>query len=261
MSDEKPFVHPYIPNSVPEVKARMLREIGVSSIDELYADIPERLRFKGRMNLPEPLAAEGALKRHVEAVLSRNRSAAECLCFLGGGCWPHDVPAICDEINRLPVHTIQRGFREADLDGAALAIAATDDQAVNAAVARAAGERGIPVNVVDQPGLCSFYLPAVVRRGGLVIGVSTSGASPSLARRIRERLEDEFGSEYGQYVELLDGLRQQVIDQVTADKRRGVFEQMASDEILGILRTHGRAAAERALHQILNDAGKKPDQP
>jgi len=182
--------------------------------------------------------------------------------LLQAGAEVHVVsPEICDEINRLPVHTIQRGFREADLDGAALAIAATDDQAVNAAVARAAGERGIPVNVVDQPGLCSFYLPAVVRRGGLVIGVSTSGASPSLARRIRERLEDEFGSEYGQYVELLDGLRQQVIDQVTADKRRGVFEQMASDEILGILRTHGRAAAERALHQILNDAGKKPDQP
>ena len=100
MSDERPFVHPYIPNSVPEVKERMLREIGVKSIDELYADIPERLRFKGRMNLPEPLTSEAVLKRHIEGALGKNRSAADALCFLGGGCWPHYVPAVCDEVNR-----------------------------------------------------------------------------------------------------------------------------------------------------------------
>lgn len=100
MSGDKPFVHPYIPNSVPEVKAAMLREIGVSSVEELYADIPERLRFRGRMNLPEPLTSEASLKRHVEGILAKNRSTAECLSFLGGGCAPHYVPAVCDEVNR-----------------------------------------------------------------------------------------------------------------------------------------------------------------
>ena len=100
MSDDRPFVHPYIPNSVPGIKEQMLREIGVTSIDELYADIPERLRFRGRLNLPEPLTSEAALKRHVEEILARNRSAADALCFLGGGCWPHYVPAVCDEGNR-----------------------------------------------------------------------------------------------------------------------------------------------------------------
>ncbi len=100
MSDEQPFIHPYIPNSVPEVKERMLREIGVRAIDDLYADIPVRLRFSGRMNLPEPLVSEAALKRHVEGILDRNRSCAESLSFLGGGCWPHYVPAVCDEVNR-----------------------------------------------------------------------------------------------------------------------------------------------------------------
>jgi glycine dehydrogenase subunit 1 len=100
MSDEQPFIHPYIPNAVPEVKERMLQEIGVRSTDDLYADIPERLRFPGRMNLPEPLMSEAALKRHVEKILNRNRSCAESLSFLGGGCWPHYVPAVCDEINR-----------------------------------------------------------------------------------------------------------------------------------------------------------------
>jgi glycine dehydrogenase subunit 1 len=99
MSNGKPFVHPYIPNSVPEVKAAMLREIGVRSVEDLYADIPERLRFRGRLNLPEPFLSEAGLRRHVEGLLARNTSSAEALCFLGGGCWPHYVPAICDEIN------------------------------------------------------------------------------------------------------------------------------------------------------------------
>lgn len=100
MNDKKPTrVHPYIPNLVPEVQAEMLAEIGVTDIDELYSDIPEHLRFKGRMNLPEPLPSEYALKRHVDGILSRNKTCQENISFLGGGCWQHYVPAICDEIN------------------------------------------------------------------------------------------------------------------------------------------------------------------
>ncbi|MCG8305800.1 MAG: aminomethyl-transferring glycine dehydrogenase subunit GcvPA [Cytophagales bacterium] len=93
------FVHPYIPNSVPEVKAKMLEEIGVSSIEELYSDIPERLRFRDRMKLPEALPSELALKQHMHAILSRNKNVHEYDSFLGGGVANHFVPAICDEIN------------------------------------------------------------------------------------------------------------------------------------------------------------------
>ena len=93
-------VHPYIPNSVPEIKAKMLEEIGINSIDELYADIPENLRFERELDLPEPLPSEYALKRHVEKILSKNRTCKDNTNFLGGGCWQHYVPAICDEINQ-----------------------------------------------------------------------------------------------------------------------------------------------------------------
>ena len=96
---DKIVVHPYIPNSVPSVKADMLREIGVNSIDELYADIPGSLRFKGSLDLPKALPSEYDLKRHVENILNRNRSCRENISFLGGGCAGHYVPAICDEIN------------------------------------------------------------------------------------------------------------------------------------------------------------------
>lgn len=98
--DGKIVVHPYIPNSVPEVQEKMLKEIGLKNIDELYSDIPDELKFKGEFNLPEPLLAECELKRHVQRILSKNKTCEENISFLGGGCWPHYVPAICDEINQ-----------------------------------------------------------------------------------------------------------------------------------------------------------------
>ncbi len=99
MAIKKPLVYPYIPNSVPEVKAEMLKAIGAQSIEELYADIPESLRLKGRLNLPDPLLSEAELIRHVDSLLKRNRSTRETLSFLGAGCYQHQVPAVCDEVN------------------------------------------------------------------------------------------------------------------------------------------------------------------
>jgi glycine dehydrogenase subunit 1 len=93
------FVHPYIPNSVPEVKREMLREIGARDAKELYAEmIPDRLLFKHSLNLPEHLPSELDLRRHVEGILSKNRTCADHLSFLGAGCWQHYVPAVCLEI-------------------------------------------------------------------------------------------------------------------------------------------------------------------
>jgi glycine dehydrogenase subunit 1 len=98
MNTKKP-VYPYIPNSVPAVKEQMLREVGAASIEEFYSDIPENLRFKGKLNLPEPLLSEAELIRHVDGLLNKNRSTREVLSFLGAGCYQHQVPAVCDEIN------------------------------------------------------------------------------------------------------------------------------------------------------------------
>ena len=100
MSEKNKSVHPYIPNSVPEVKAKMMEYIGIKDIEELYGDIPEHLRFRGKMNLPEAILSEFALKRHVEGILSKNLSCENHINFLGGGSWQHYVPAICDEINQ-----------------------------------------------------------------------------------------------------------------------------------------------------------------
>ena len=95
----KKFVHPYIPNSHEDVQREMLKEIGLESIDALIDRIiPRELQYHGPLNLPEPLVSEYELRKHVEGILSKNKTCGEYLCFLGGGTWPHYVPAICDEI-------------------------------------------------------------------------------------------------------------------------------------------------------------------
>jgi len=89
--------HPYIPNSQPEIKQEMMREIGIKSIDELYADIPEKYRLKRPLNIPEALS-EFEVKRHVEALLSKDKTNSDMPVFLGAGCWSHYVPAVVKEI-------------------------------------------------------------------------------------------------------------------------------------------------------------------
>jgi len=96
---EKKVVYPYIPNSVPAAKEAMLKAVGAKSVDEFYADIPDSIRLKRRLNLPAPLLSEAALVRHVEGLLTKNQSARDMLSFLGAGCAQHHVPAVCDEIN------------------------------------------------------------------------------------------------------------------------------------------------------------------
>lgn len=91
--------HPYIPNSVPEVQKEMLDYIGLTSLEELHQDIPDDLILKENMNIPKAFESEMEIKRHVEKLLMKNKTCAENTSFLGGGCWNHYVPAICDEIN------------------------------------------------------------------------------------------------------------------------------------------------------------------
>lgn len=98
MSKEK--VYPYVPNSAPDVKAAMLKEIGAKSVEDFYEDVPENLRLGRRMELPEPFLSEYALKRHVDGLLKKNTTCQEFISFLGAGCYHHHVPAICDEVNR-----------------------------------------------------------------------------------------------------------------------------------------------------------------
>lgn len=91
--------HPYIPNSDPKIQEEMLKEIGMTSLDELHHDIPDEIKLHETMNLPEAFDSEYALQRHVEGLLKKNTTCKQYLNFLGAGCWQHYVPALCDDIN------------------------------------------------------------------------------------------------------------------------------------------------------------------
>ncbi len=102
---------------------------------------------------------------------------------------------------------IEREYRVGDLAGARLVISATDDPEVNRAVATEAQRAGAWVNVVDDPPLCDFIVPAVVRRGDLVVAVSTGGKSPAMARALRQELEALLGPEYEAALDIVHRLR------------------------------------------------------
>jgi precorrin-2 dehydrogenase/sirohydrochlorin ferrochelatase len=113
-------------------------------------------------------------------------------------------PEVGAELESVAIEVHRRPYRDGDLEGAYLAFAATDSREVNAAVAREAEERGVPVNVADKPSDGDFALPSTLRRGRLQVAVSTGGASPTLARRIKDELEEVFGPEWAGIVEELD---------------------------------------------------------
>jgi precorrin-2 dehydrogenase / sirohydrochlorin ferrochelatase len=116
-------------------------------------------------------------------------------------------PEVRPELVGEEVEIQSRPYERGDLEGAHLAFTATDSREVNAAVAREAQERGIPINVADHPAEGDFAVPSTLRRGALQIAVSTGGASPTLARRIRSELEDGFGPEWAGLVDEFDTAR------------------------------------------------------
>lgn len=124
-------------------------------------------------------------------------------------------------------------FRENDLDGAFMMIAATDDPLMNRHVGEKAREKGLLTNVVDQPSDCDFIVPSILRRGDLLIAVSTSGKSPALAKKVRKELEKRFGSEYEFLLVLMGHLRKEILSRgLSQDDRRRIFHELVNSHIL-----------------------------
>lgn len=140
----------------------------------------------------------------------------------------------------------QRGYVRGDLQGAFLAVCATDSEEVNRAVFAEAQDRGCLVNVVDVPELCNFIVPSIVRRGGLQIAISTGGAAPTVAKRLRKRFQEEFGEEWAEYVSLLGEVRVLVLEGVPGGEtaRKPIFERIADSDLLERLRAGERPSAE-----------------
>jgi precorrin-2 dehydrogenase/sirohydrochlorin ferrochelatase len=124
-----------------------------------------------------------------------------------------------------------RRFSAADLDGKFLAVAATASNSLNRLIYREAQQRGVLCNVVDVPEYCDFFYPAVVRRGDLQIAISTAGQSPSLAQKLRQQLERQFGPEYAAWVEQLGETRRLILaSDLDQERKLELLHSLASKE-------------------------------
>lgn len=164
------------------------------------------------------------------------------------------------------VRLIQRAFEPHDLDGAWLVIAATDDPQINGDVAEEATARHIWVNVVDDPQRCSAIIPAVLRRGLLCLAISTGGASPAWARRLRDDIATRYGLEYGTLAELLWEARQVWKTRsahVTQAARKQAWEDVLDFPLLELIRADRIVEAESAimtrLDQVSDEAATLDD--
>ncbi|HHT9134069.1 MAG: siroheme synthase [Planctomycetes bacterium GWA2_50_13] len=149
---------------------------------------------------------------------------------------------------------LRQKYEERCLEGATLIIAATNDKEINQRVWEEARRHGLLVNVVDQPELCNFIVPSVVNRGELQISISTGGASPAFARRLRQELENHFGPEYGEFVELLSKMRSEARSQISdGTKRQKLMERLASPDMLDMIRTKGTRETEKEMRKIIGE--------
>jgi precorrin-2 dehydrogenase / sirohydrochlorin ferrochelatase len=148
------------------------------------------------------------------------------------------------------VSAIRRAYAHGDLANARLVIAATNDTRVNEAIWREAIERGILVNVVDDPPHCNFHVPAIVRRGNLAVAISSGGASPALSKHLRHEIENVIGDEYAQLSALLAELRTLVQANVPQKQREELWHALI-EATLPLLRDGRTDEARHVAEKII----------
>lgn len=155
------------------------------------------------------------------------------------------------------VEWLREPYQTNHLDGVSLVFAAATPE-VNQHVAHDGRQRGLWVNVADDPDAGDFLIPATLRRGDLAIAVSTGGAAPGLAQEIRNQLEGQFDEAFGQWVAVLAEVRPQILARITsAEQRRNLFARLCQWEWLKRLRRDGAEVVLQALRAEVDDLAKK----
>lgn len=167
-------------------------------------------------------------------------------------------PQVCEEIERLNdegrLVVERRTYTKGDVSGYSLVIAATDDRRVNAEVSKNAQDAGIPVNVVDDPELCTFIAPAVVRRGNLIVSITTAGCAPALSKRVREVVESCLGDEYGVLSDIMAEVRGRAKRELPdIASRERVYQRILDSCVLDMIREGREAEARNLAFSILKE--------
>ncbi len=165
---------------------------------------------------------------------------------------PRLTPGLAELVKEHACRWQQKKYESGDLTGAFLVFAATDNPEIQQQISGDADRLGIPVNVIDSPGQCSFQVPATVQRGDLILAVSTSGKSPAVAALVRRRLEDQYGAEYGLLLQLMGRLRGEVIAAApTSAERKILFQNILHDDIVEWIRDGRWDRVQEHLQMVL----------
>ena len=155
---------------------------------------------------------------------------------------------------------IAADYDKAVIDNAFLVIGATDRDDVNAEISRDARGKGILVNIVDDPDKCDFVLPSLLRQGDLLIAISTGGKSPALAKKLREDMEQLFGTEYGTLLEVMGQLREKlVVKGRSSDENRRLFESVVHSDILKHIKDKSWDKVRKIIYDITGENIKVGD--
>jgi precorrin-2 dehydrogenase/sirohydrochlorin ferrochelatase len=169
---------------------------------------------------------------------------------------PSARPSIVDLAAAGEIEWQQREYVDGDLVGQFLVVAATDNPAVNRAVYHEATKSNVICNVVDDPPFCDFYFPSLVRRGDLQIAISTAGASPALAQKLRKEINEQLPLDIGDWVSDLGNLRREVTQaEPLNEERRWLLHQLAQREVCGYDGCPSRVLARE--HALTNPLPEK----
>jgi precorrin-2 dehydrogenase/sirohydrochlorin ferrochelatase len=167
---------------------------------------------------------------------------------------PQVTPRIASLADEKRIELRKRAYAHGDCAGATLVFSATDDPETSRAVYEEASALRIFINTADQPALCSFIMPAVVRRGDIGVAISTGGASPALAARLRRKISNVIGSEYARLAELLSRTRSEIRGRIRDEReRKELHYRILDSDIMTLLKQNDGAGAERRLHEIIED--------
>ena len=165
------------------------------------------------------------------------------------------------QLNRLAsegsVTLKKRAYRSDDLTGMFLVIGATDDESLNRQISKDAEQAHILCNIADRPEVCNFILPSIVRRGDLVITISTSGKSPALAKHLRQKLETQFGREYADFLLLMGAIRQKLLSQAhEPEVHKALFNQLIDSDLIELMQAGKTEEINSLLYTILGKGYK-----
>ena len=170
---------------------------------------------------------------------------------------PDPTPQLIRLASEKSITLKKRAYHSEDLTGMFLVIGATDDEALNHQISEDAEQSHILCNIADRPEVCNFILPSIVRRGDLVITISTSGKSPALAKHLRQKLETQFGREYADFLLLMGAIRQKLLSRSREpEAHKALFNQLIDSDLIQLVKAGKKDEVNSLLHEILGEGFK-----